>query len=93
MKKLGLLLIIAMLAGCSGGSSSGGSGTAVNYLKNCQICSYDYECESGWCAGPYEKTNAYRCTPKNANRATWRCPVNYAKLTAGSILEDMEGVK
>ena len=80
MKKLALgLILLALLAGCSkGGSSSGGN--SAN-LKDCQVCTGDYQCESGRCAGPYLKTGQYRCTPVDIP-ANWVCPVNYAMLSS-----------
>jgi hypothetical protein len=82
MKRLFLLLaVVVLLCGCSG---SGGSSSGGNYatLKNCQVCTADYMCESGHCIGPYAKTGQYRCTPW-PTPAGWLCPVNYAKLLDG----------
>lgn len=79
MKRLALGIALLALVGCSGGGgSSSGGGNSAN-LKDCQVCTANYQCESGRCAGPYAKTNYYRCTPINPP-AGWVCPVNYTKL-------------
>jgi len=79
MKKLALgLIMLALLAGCSGSSSSGGN--SAN-LKDCQVCTGDYQCESGRCFGPYRTTGYYRCTPPGVS--TWTCPTKYTKLFDG----------
>lgn len=83
MKKLALgLILLALVTGCSGGGSGSGGGNSAT-LKNCQVCTGSYQCESGLCYGPYKKTGQYRCTPTDVNLATWLCPVNYAKLLDG----------
>jgi len=87
MKKLALgLILLALVAGCGGGGSNSGGNSAT--LKDCQVCTGSYQCESGRCAGPYLKTGLYRCTPMNIP-AGWICPVNYAKLTDGGIGENL----
>lgn len=90
MKRLVWLVLVVgfLLVNCSGGGSSSG-GNAAN-LKDCQVCTADYQCESGWCAGPYSKTSHYRCTPRDA---TWPyyCPVNYYKLPDGGVGDSFQG--
>jgi len=83
MKKVALGLILLALIGCSGSGSNSGGNYAT--LKDCQVCTADYQCESGRCFGPYKVTGYYRCTPPDA--LNWVCPTKYTKLFDGENKE------
>jgi len=87
MKRLVLGVAMLALVGCSGGGGSNSGGNSSATLKDCQVCTGDYQCESGWCMGPYKTTGYYRCTPKGVNLSTWVCPTKYTKLLSGSTGE------